>query len=61
MNATRDAVSPAMRSAADDMCGQYSEVFSADTRDLMGFFVVLKRLLWEVRGQCLQSVSEPLS
>ncbi|KAI9662707.1 MAG: kinetochore-associated Ndc80 complex subunit nuf2 [Alyxoria varia] len=47
MNATRDAVSPAMRAAADDICGQYSEIFSADTRDLMGFYVVMRKLLME--------------
>lgn len=50
MNTTRDAVSPAMRAAAEDNAGQYSEIFSADTRDLMGFFVVLRKLLVEVRS-----------
>ena len=49
MNSTRDAVSPAMRAASDDICGQYSEIFSADTRDLMGFYVVMRKLLMEVR------------
>ncbi|KAL9082061.1 MAG: hypothetical protein Q9159_006748, partial [Coniocarpon cinnabarinum] len=47
MNTTRESVSPAMRAAAEDICGQYSEIFTADTRDLMGFFVVLRKLLWE--------------
>lgn len=51
MNTTRESVSPAMRAASEDVCGQYSEIFSADTRDLMGFFVVLRRLLWEVGVQ----------
>lgn len=48
MNATRTTVAPAMKAAADDICGEYSEVFSADTRDMMGFFVLLRRLLQEV-------------
>ena len=48
MNTTREAVAPAMRAAAEDSCGQFSEIFSADTRDLMGFFVVLRKLLVEV-------------
>lgn len=47
MNTTRDSVSPAMRAASEDICGQFSEIFSADTRDLMGFFVVLRKLLVE--------------
>ena len=47
MNTTRESVSPAMRAASEDICGQYSDIFSADTRDLMGFFIVLRRLLYE--------------
>jgi len=49
MNATRDTVAPAMRAAAEDMCGGEAErLFGGDTRDLMGFFVVLRRLVGEV-------------
>ena len=47
MNTTRESVAPAMRAASEDICGAYSEIFSADTRDLMGFFVVLRKLLVE--------------
>ena len=49
MNTTRDVVAPAMRAAAEDLCGPEAErIFTSDTRDLMGFFVVLKKLLREV-------------
>lgn len=51
MNATRETVEPAMRAAAEDICGEYIEVVPADTRNLMGFYVSLRRLLVEV---CLQ-------
>ncbi|KAI9712870.1 MAG: kinetochore-associated Ndc80 complex subunit nuf2 [Chrysothrix sp. TS-e1954] len=47
MNTNRDVVSPAMRAAAEDLCGQYSDVFTPDTRDLMGYFITLRRLLQE--------------
>lgn len=48
MNATRETVEPAMRAAAEDVCGDYSEVVPADTRNLMGFYVSLRKLLIEV-------------
>ena len=48
MNTNRDVVSPAMRAAAEELSGQYVEIFSADTRDLMGYFITLRRLLQEV-------------
>ncbi|KAL8673958.1 MAG: hypothetical protein Q9168_001653 [Polycauliona sp. 1 TL-2023] len=47
MNATRETVEPAMRAAAEDICGEYIEVVPADTRNLMGFYVCLRRLLVE--------------
>lgn len=48
MNTTREVVAPAMRAAAEDMCGPEADrIFTSDTRDLMGFFVVLKKLLSE--------------
>lgn len=56
MNTTRETVSPAMKAAADDTCGPYSDIFSADTRDLMGFFVVLRKLLLEVRKKSVLSL-----
>jgi len=51
-NTTRDVVAPAMRAAAEDMCGDEADrVFTADTRELMGLFVTLRRLMQEV-GCC---------
>ncbi|KAI4282889.1 MAG: hypothetical protein L6R35_005291 [Caloplaca aegaea] len=47
MNATRETVEPAMRAAAEDVCGEHMEVVPADTRNLMGFYVSLRRLLVE--------------
>jgi kinetochore protein Nuf2 len=47
LNATRDTVEPAMRAAAEDVCGDFSDVITPDTRNLMGFFVSLRRLLLE--------------
>lgn len=46
MNVTRDAVSPAMRAAAEEVAGPEAErLCQADTLDLMGFFVKLRKLL----------------
>lgn len=48
MNTTREVVAPAMKAAADDLAGDDPDrIFTADTRDLMGFFVTLRRLLLE--------------
>ncbi|KIW01854.1 uncharacterized protein PV09_06703 [Verruconis gallopava] len=48
MNITRDVVSPAMRAAAEEIVGPDADrLYSADTRDLMGFFVMLRKLLME--------------
>ncbi|WQF85567.1 Putative kinetochore protein Nuf2 [Colletotrichum destructivum] len=47
LNATRDTVEPAMRAAAEDICGEYSDVVPPDTRNLMGFYVSLRGLLAE--------------
>lgn len=48
MNTTREVVAPAMRAAAEDIAGENADrVFTADTRDLMGFFVILRKLLGE--------------
>lgn len=49
MNTTRETVDPAMRAAAEDVCGEHVEIVPADTRNLMGFYVSLRRLLSEVR------------
>lgn len=50
MNTTREVVAPAMKAAADDMAGEdlADRIFTPDTRDLMGFFVIMRRLLMEV-------------
>ena len=48
MNATRETVDPAMRAAAEDVCGEYVEIVPSDTRNLMGFYVMLRKLLAEV-------------
>ncbi|KAL9101984.1 MAG: hypothetical protein Q9163_002813 [Psora crenata] len=53
MNVTRETVEPAMRAAAEDVCGEYMEVVPADTRNLMGFYVNLRKLLVQV-GQNIQ-------
>ncbi|OAA69604.1 kinetochore protein nuf2 [Cordyceps fumosorosea ARSEF 2679] len=47
LNATRETVDPAMRAAAQDICGEYADVIHPDTRNLMGFYVSLRRLLLE--------------
>ena len=49
MNATRETIEPAMRAAAEDICGDYVEIVPADTRNLMGFYVSLRKLLIEVQ------------
>ncbi|GAB7362253.1 hypothetical protein MBLNU230_g2276t2 [Neophaeotheca triangularis] len=48
-NTTREVVAPAMRAAAEDMCGadDFERIFTADTRELMGFFVTMRKLLVE--------------
>lgn len=47
LNATRETVEPAMRAAAEDVCGEFADVIPPDTRNLMGFYVSLRRLLFE--------------
>ncbi|OAA48443.1 kinetochore protein nuf2 [Metarhizium rileyi] len=47
LNATRETVEPAMRAAAEDVCGEFSDVVPTDTRNLMGFYVSLRRLLFD--------------
>ena len=50
MNATRETVEPAMKAAAEEVCGECMEAVPADTRNLMGFYVSLRKLLMEVRS-----------
>jgi kinetochore protein Nuf2 len=47
MNATHDTVEPAMRAAAEDVCGEFMDIIPADVRNLMGFYVSLRKLLLE--------------
>ncbi|RDW69484.1 hypothetical protein BP5796_05304 [Coleophoma crateriformis] len=47
MNATRETVDPAMRAAAEEVCGEYMDVIPADTRNLLGFYMSLRKLLVE--------------
>lgn len=48
LNATRETVDPAMRAASQDLCGDFGDMLMpADTRNLMGFYVSLRRLLLE--------------
>lgn len=47
-NTTREVVAPAMKAAAEDMYGDDSDrIFTPDTRELMGFFITVRRLLLE--------------
>jgi len=49
MNTTREVVAPGMRAAAEDIGGDDADrIFTADTRELMGFFIMLRRLMQEV-------------
>ncbi|KAI9795673.1 MAG: kinetochore-associated Ndc80 complex subunit nuf2, partial [Piccolia ochrophora] len=47
MNATHETIQPAMRAAADDVCGEYMDIVPVDTRNLMGFYISLRKLLLE--------------
>ncbi|KAJ6139534.1 Kinetochore protein Nuf2 [Penicillium samsonianum] len=47
MNTTRETVEPAMHAAAEDLCGDYPDIVPNDTRNLMGFFMMLRKLLAE--------------
>ncbi|KAJ5492378.1 hypothetical protein N7453_010475 [Penicillium expansum] len=47
MNTTRETVEPAMHAAAEDICGDYPDIVPNDTRNLMGFFMMLRKLLAE--------------
>jgi kinetochore protein Nuf2 len=47
LNATRDTVEPAVHAAAEDVCGEFIDIIPPDTRNLMGFYVSLRKLLLE--------------
>lgn len=45
---TRDVVAPAMRAAAEELYGDDADrIFTPDTRELMGFFAMMQKLLRE--------------
>jgi kinetochore protein Nuf2 len=47
-NTTREVVAPAMRRAAEELYGDDADrIFTADTRELMGFFITMRKLLLE--------------
>lgn len=48
MNTTRETVEPAMHAAAEDTCGDYPDIVPNETRNLMAFFISVRRLLTEV-------------
>lgn len=53
MNATRETVEPAMRAAAEDICPDHVDLIPPDTRNLMGFFMSLRKLMVEVCRICI--------
>jgi kinetochore protein Nuf2 len=57
MNATREMIEPAMRAASQDICGDYSDVVPGDTRNLMGFFVSLRKLMIEVAAELAPGIN----
>lgn len=59
MNATRKTIEPAMSAAAKDVCGEHAEIFQADARNLMGFYITLRKLLIEVRTVSGRAVLSP--
>ncbi len=61
MNATHDTIGPAMRAAAEDISGEYMDVFSSDVRNLMGFYASLRKLLVEcgVHDFSFQDLQKP--
>jgi kinetochore protein Nuf2 len=61
MNATHDTVGPAMRAAAEDVCGEYMDVIPSDVRNLLGFYMSLRKLLVEcgVHDFSFQDLQKP--
>jgi kinetochore protein Nuf2 len=47
MNTTRETVDPAMRAASEEICQDYPDIVPSETRNLMGFYVSLRKLLYE--------------
>jgi kinetochore protein Nuf2 len=50
MNCTRETVEPAMREASRDICGEeLADIVPGETRNMMGFYASLRKLLEAVR------------
>jgi kinetochore protein Nuf2 len=47
LNVTYETVDPAMRAAAEEVYGEFVDIIPSDIRNLMGFFVSLRKLLLE--------------
>ncbi|KAI1916653.1 kinetochore-associated Ndc80 complex subunit nuf2 [Ophidiomyces ophidiicola] len=47
MNITRETVEPAMQAAAEDICADYVGIIPPDSRNLMAFFVSLRKLMMQ--------------
>ncbi|KAJ5642764.1 Kinetochore protein Nuf2, partial [Penicillium lividum] len=47
MNVTRETVEPGMHAAADEVCGDYPDIFPKETRNLMGLLISIRMLLSE--------------
>ncbi|KAJ5279331.1 Kinetochore protein Nuf2 [Penicillium angulare] len=47
MNVTRETVEPGMNAAAENICEDYPDIVGNETRNLMGFFISIRRLLSE--------------
>lgn len=50
-----------MGAAAEDVCGEYGEIVPADTRNLMGFYVSLRKLLSEVMEHLAQVMPDTVA
>lgn len=48
MNTTRETVEPAMAAAAEDVSGNFAEIYPPDSRNLMGYFASLRKLMMQV-------------
>lgn len=50
-----------MRAAAEDVCGEYMDIIPAETRNLMGFYVSLRKLLLEcgITDFCFYDLQKP--
>ena len=59
MNTTKETVEPAMHAAAEDICSDYPDIVPNDTRNLMGFFMMLRKLLAEVRTSYCKARNDP--